>query len=53
MVMLNVWSFDCDIHKITVLARHTFIAKWHEIIIVKDVLEIQRTNSHKIILLIM
>lgn len=53
MVLLDVWPFVCDIHKITVLlTSHTFIAKQCEIIILKDVLEIQRTNLHEIILLI-
>lgn len=35
--MLEVWPFVCDIHKITVLVSHTFIAKQYEIITVKDV----------------
>lgn len=53
MVLLDVWPFVCDIHKFTVLlTSHTFIAKQCEIIILKDVLEIQRTNLHEIILLI-
>lgn len=52
MLMLEISPFVCDIHKITVLASHTVNAKQYEIIFVKDALEIQRTNLHKIILLI-